>query len=159
MSLYKDALAPVEARMWDLLGRMTLQEKAGQMPQIERTVVSPRILTELGAGSILSGGGSAPSDRASLSEWACMVDDTQQLALSSRLGVPVLYGIDAVQGHNHNVGATVFPPPPPPHNVGLRASSDAELLRKISQATALEVRTTSHHWAFAPCLVMSQIQK
>jgi beta-glucosidase len=152
--LYKDASAPVEARVRDLLGRMTLREKAGQMAQIERTVVSPRALTELGAGSVLSGGGSAPSDRASPSEWASMVDDTQRLALSSRLAIPVLYGIDAVHGHNNVVGATVFP-----HNVGLGASRDAELLRKIGQATALEVRATGHHWAFAPCLAVSQIQK
>jgi beta-glucosidase len=83
-----------------------------------------------------------------------MVDDTQRLALSSRLAIPVLYGIDAVHGHNNVVGATVFP-----HNVGLGASRDAELLRKIGQATALEVRATGHHWAFAPCLAVSQIQK
>jgi beta-glucosidase len=117
--LYKDASAPVEARVRDLLGRMTLREKAGQMAQVERVVVSvsPRALTELGAGSVLSGGGSAPSERATPSEWARMVDDTQRLALASRLAIPVLYGVDAVHGHNNVYGATVFP-----HNVGLGAS-------------------------------------
>nr|XP_051192944.1 uncharacterized protein LOC127306368 [Lolium perenne] len=149
--LYKDASAPVEARVRDLLGRMTLREKAGQMAQVERVVVSvsPRALTELGAGSVLSGGGSAPSERATPSEWARMVDDTQRLALASRLAIPVLYGVDAVHGHNNVYGATVFP-----HNVGLGASRDPELVRRIGQATALEVRSTGYHWAFSPCLAV-----
>ncbi|XP_047082596.1 beta-glucosidase BoGH3B-like [Lolium rigidum] len=147
--LYKDASARVEARVRDLLGRMTLSEKAGQMAQIERTVVSSRALTELGAGSVLSSGGSAPHDRASPSDWASMVDDAQRLALSSRLAIPILYGTDAVHGHNNVLAATVFP-----HNAGLGASRDAELVRKIGEATALEVRATGIHWAFAPCVAV-----
>ncbi|XP_044970665.1 beta-glucosidase BoGH3B-like [Hordeum vulgare subsp. vulgare] len=147
--LYKDPSAPVEARVRDLLGRMTLREKAGQMAQIERCVASPRAVAELGVGSILSGGGRPPCDRASPSDWADMVDDMQRLALSSRLAVPILYGIDAVHGHNNVVGATIFP-----HNVGLGASRDAELVRKIGEATALEVRATGIHWAFAPCVAV-----
>ncbi|CAM0955276.1 unnamed protein product [Alopecurus aequalis] len=147
--MYKDASAPVEARVRDLLGRMTLREKAGQMAQIERTVVSPRALTELGAGSVLNAGGSAPRERASPADWAHMVDDMQRLALSSRLAVPILYGTDAVHGHNNVYGATVFP-----HNVGLGASRDPELVRKIGEVTALEVRATGMHWAFAPCVAV-----
>ncbi|KAM3404419.1 hypothetical protein ACQJBY_007486 [Aegilops geniculata] len=147
--LYKDASAPVEARVRDLLGRMTLREKAAQMAQIERTVVSPRALAELAAGSVLNAGGSAPRDRASPADWARMVDDMQRLALSSRLAVPILYGTDAVHGHNNVFGATVFP-----HNVGLGASRDAELVRKIGEVTALEVRATGIHWAFAPCVAV-----
>ncbi|XP_047045790.1 beta-glucosidase BoGH3B-like [Lolium rigidum] len=147
--LYKDASAPVEARVRDLLARMTLREKAAQMAQIERTVVSPRALTELAAGSVLNAGGSAPRERASPADWARMVDDMQRLALASRLAVPILYGTDAVHGHNNVFGATVFP-----HNVGLGASRDAELVRKIGEATALEVRATGIHWAFAPCLAV-----
>ncbi|KAF8652450.1 hypothetical protein HU200_062782 [Digitaria exilis] len=117
MPLYKDASAPVEERVRDLLGRMTLREKAGQMAQIERTVVSRRALSELGAGSVLNGGGSAPSECDSPAQWARMVDGMQRLALSSRLGIPILYGTDAVHGHNNVYGATVFP-----HNVGLGAT-------------------------------------
>ncbi|KAM0927176.1 hypothetical protein ACQ4PT_003261 [Festuca glaucescens] len=147
--LYKDASVPVEARVRDLLGRMTLREKAGQMAQIERTVVSSRALAELGAGSVLSSGGSAPHDRASPSDWASMVDDAQRLALSSRLAISILYGTDAVHGHNNVLAATVFP-----HNAGLGASRDAELVRKIGEATALEVRATGIHWAFAPCVAV-----
>jgi hypothetical protein len=115
--VYRDASAPVEARVQDLLGRMTLREKAAQMAQIERTVATPRALTDLGAGSVLNAGGSTPRERASPADWAAMVDGMQRLALSSRLGVPILYGTDAVHGHNNVYGATVFP-----HNVGLGAS-------------------------------------
>ncbi|TVU22635.1 hypothetical protein EJB05_32349, partial [Eragrostis curvula] len=147
--LYKDAWAPVEARVRDLLGRMTLREKVAQMAQIERTVASPRALAELGAGSVLNGGGSAPLERASPADWAGMVDGFQRLALSSRLGVPILYGTDAVHGHSNVYGATIFP-----HNVGLGASRDAELVRKIGEATALEVRATGINWAFAPCVAV-----
>ncbi|KAF8719602.1 hypothetical protein HU200_024343 [Digitaria exilis] len=145
--LYRDASAPVEARVRDLLGRMTLREKAAQMAQIERTVASPRALAELGAGSVLNAGGSAPRERASPADWAAMVDGMQRHALASRLGVPILYGTDAVHGHNNVYGATVFP-----HNVGLGASRDAELVRRIGEATALEVRATAIHWTFAPCV-------
>ncbi|XP_006655369.2 beta-glucosidase BoGH3B-like isoform X2 [Oryza brachyantha] len=148
-ALYKDAAAPVEARVRDLLGRMTLREKAAQMAQIERTVASPRALAELGVGSVLNGGGSAPLPRASAAEWARMVDDMQRHALSSRLAVPILYGTDAVHGHNNVYGATIFP-----HNVGLGASRDAELARKIGEATALEIRATGIHWTFAPCVAV-----
>jgi beta-glucosidase len=83
-----------------------------------------------------------------------MVDDAQRLALSSRLAIPILYGTDAVHGHDNVLAATVFP-----HNAGLGASRDAELVRKICEATALEVRATGIHWAFAPCVAVSQIQK
>ncbi|TVU01313.1 hypothetical protein EJB05_53221, partial [Eragrostis curvula] len=145
--LYKDASAPVEARVRDLLSRMTLREKVAQMAQIERTVASPRGLAELGAGSVLNGGGSAPLERASPVDWAAMVDGMQRLALTSRLGVPILYSTDAVHGNSNVYGATIFP-----HNVGLGASRDAELVRKIGEATALEVRATGINWAFAPCV-------
>ncbi|CAL4908476.1 unnamed protein product [Urochloa decumbens] len=147
--LYRDASAPVEARVRDLLGRMTLREKAAQMAQIERTVASPRALADLGAGSVLNAGGSTPRDRASPADWAAMVDGMQRHALASRLGVPILYGTDAVHGHNNVYGATVFP-----HNVGLGATRDAELVRRVGEATALEVRATGIHWTFAPCVAV-----
>ncbi|XBI58915.1 uncharacterized protein [Aegilops tauschii subsp. strangulata] len=147
--LYKDPSAPVEARVRDLLGRMTLREKAGQMAQIELSVASPRALAELGVGSLLNGGGRPPCDGASPSDWAGVVDGMQRLALSSRLAVPIIYGIDAVHGNNNVIGATIFP-----HNVGLGASRDPELVRKIGEATALEVRATGMHWTFAPCVAV-----
>jgi beta-glucosidase len=102
-----DASAPVEARVRDLQGRMMLWEKAAQMAQIERTVMSPLALVDLGDGSILNAGGSSPRDRASPADWAVMVNGMQRLALSSRLGIPILYGTDAVHGHNNVYGTTV----------------------------------------------------
>ena len=147
---YKDASAPVETRVRDLLGRMTLREKAAQMAQIERTVASPRALTELGAGSVLNAGGSTPRERASPADWAAMVDCMQRHALASRLGVPILYGTDAVHGHNNVYGATVFP-----HNVGLGATRDPNLVKRVGDATAHEARATGIPYTFAPCVAVT----
>ncbi|KAI0509774.1 hypothetical protein KFK09_010370 [Dendrobium nobile] len=145
--LYKDPHQPVEIRVQDLLSRMTLQEKVAQMAQIERAVVSPTALTELSIGSVLSSGGSAPQPCASALHWADMVDAMQRCALSSRLGIPIIYSTDAVHGHNNLLHATIFP-----HNVGLGATRDGELARRIGVATALEVRATGIHCTFAPCV-------
>ncbi|PKU67594.1 Beta-D-xylosidase 1 [Dendrobium catenatum] len=148
--LYKDPHQPVEIRVQDLLSRMTLQEKVAQMAQIERAVVSPTALTELSIGSVLSSGGSAPQPCASALHWADMVDAMQRCALSSRLGIPIIYSTDAVHGHNNLLHATIFP-----HNVGLGATRDGELARRIGVATALEVRATGIHCTFAPCVAVS----
>ncbi|WOL02012.1 hypothetical protein Cni_G10731 [Canna indica] len=146
---YRDATQPVELRVHDLLSRMTLKEKVAQMIQIECSVVSPAALSGLAVGSVLSGGGSAPSERASAREWADMVDNMQQLALASRLGIPILYGTDAVHGHSNLYGATIFP-----HNIALGATRDGDLARRIGEATALEVRAAGIQWAFAPCVAV-----
>ena len=87
------------------------------MVQIERTVTSPAALATLAIGSVLSAGGSAPKQQASADDWADMVDEMQRWALSSRLGIPIIYGSDAVHGHDNLYGATIFP-----HNVGLGAT-------------------------------------
>ncbi|XP_072995295.1 uncharacterized protein [Typha latifolia] len=142
MPLYKDPNQPVESRVCDLLSRMTLMEKAAQMTQIERCVATPSSLMDIAVGSVLSAGGSGPKKMASAEEWADMVDQMQRWALDSRLGVPIIYGADAVHGHNNLYGATVFP-----HNVGLGAT-------RIGEATALEVRATGIHWTFAPCVAV-----
>ncbi|XP_008785418.1 beta-glucosidase BoGH3B-like [Phoenix dactylifera] len=147
--VYKDPKQPVEARVRDLLSRMTLAEKAGQMAQIERSVASPAALTGRSIGSVLNAGGSAPRKRASAEEWADMVDEMQSWALASRLGIPIIYGTDAVHGNNNLYGATIFP-----HNVGLGATRDGDLARRIGEATALEVRASGIHWAFAPCVAV-----
>lgn len=146
---YKDPNAPIEARVKDLLCRMTLQEKAAQMAQIERSSTTPTALTTHSIGSVLSAGGSAPSDRASAAAWADMIDEMQHWALSSRLGIPIIYGSDAVHGNNNLFGATIFP-----HNVGLGATRDGELAKSIGVATALEVRACGIHYAFAPCVAV-----
>lgn len=122
------------------------------MAQIERVVVSPASLSELSIGSVLSSGGSAPHPRASAHDWADMVDAMQRCALSSRLGIPIIYATDAVHGHNNLLHATIFP-----HNVGLGAARDGELVRRIGAATALEVQATGINCTFAPCVAVSTL--
>ncbi|KAL5210510.1 hypothetical protein ABZP36_006133 [Zizania latifolia] len=147
--LYKDATKPVEDRVSDLLARMTLAEKIGQMTQIERQVASPQVLKDNFIGSLLSGGGSVPRKQATAAEWMSMVSDFQKACLSTRLGIPMIYGIDAVHGHNNVYGATIFP-----HNVALGATRDPNLVKRIGAATALEVRATGIQYAFAPCIAV-----
>ncbi|CAL0335021.1 unnamed protein product [Lupinus luteus] len=149
--VYKNPNEPIEARVRDLLSCMTLKEKIGQMTQIERTVATPSSLIDLSIGSILSGGGSAPFENAMSSDWADMVDGFQKSALESRLGIPLIYGIDAVHGNNNVYGATIFP-----HNIGLGATRDADLARRIGAATALEVKASGVHYTFAPCVAVSK---
>ncbi|KAL0434638.1 UNVERIFIED_CONTAM: Lysosomal beta glucosidase [Sesamum radiatum] len=100
-------------------------------------------------GSILSVGGSGPFENAKSSYWAAMIDSFQKAALESRLGIPLLYGIDAVHGNNNVYGATIFP-----HNIGLGATRDVDLIRRIGAATALEVRASGIHYTFAPCVAV-----
>ncbi|PIA54392.1 hypothetical protein AQUCO_00900735v1 [Aquilegia coerulea] len=147
--IYKNPNETIESRVKDLLSRMTLKEKLGQMTQIERTVASPFVLENLSIGSILNGGGSVPMEQASPSDWADMIDSFQTCALKSRLQIPIVYGTDAVHGHNNVYGATIFP-----HNVGLGATRDADLVQRIGAATALEIRATGVHYTFAPCVAV-----
>ncbi|WP_155859410.1 glycoside hydrolase family 3 N-terminal domain-containing protein [Cellulomonas sp. KRMCY2] len=147
---YLDASLPTAQRVEDLLGRMTLAEKIGQMTQAERLgLQSPQQITDLALGSVLSGGGSVPQDNTPAG-WADMVDGYQRQALSTRLQVPLIYGVDAVHGHNNVAEATIFP-----HNAGLGASRDPALVQAIGEVTALEVRGTGVPWTFAPCLCVS----
>ncbi|THF70835.1 beta-glucosidase [Deinococcus sp. Arct2-2] len=133
-----------------LLSKMTLDEKIGQMTQPEKNSVTPADVTRLGLGSVLSGGGGNP-DPNTPAEWRGMVTAFQEGALASRLGIPLLYGVDAVHGHNNVVGATIFP-----HNIGLGAARDADLVRRIGRATALEVVATGVRWTFAPAVSIPQ---
>ncbi|KAJ9698946.1 hypothetical protein PVL29_007829 [Vitis rotundifolia] len=146
---YKDPRQPIGIRIRDLMKRMTLAEKIGQMTQIDRKTATPEIMKEYSIGSLLSGGGSVPRVQASAEEWIQMINDFQHGSLSSRLGIPMIYGIDAVHGNNNVYKATIFP-----HNVGLGATRDPELMRKIGAATALEIRATGITYAFAPCIAV-----
>uniref|UniRef100_A0ACD5XC48 Uncharacterized protein n=1 Tax=Avena sativa TaxID=4498 RepID=A0ACD5XC48_AVESA len=146
---YKDPAQPIGARVDDLLARMTLAEKIGQMTQIERENATAGVLSKYFIGSVLSGGGSVPSPQASAQAWVSMVNAMQKDALSTRLGIPMIYGIDAVHGHGNVYKATIFP-----HNVGLGATRDPELVRRIGEATALEVRATGIPYVFAPCIAV-----
>ncbi|CAA7394741.1 unnamed protein product [Spirodela intermedia] len=146
---YKDPKQPLNVRLKDLLSRMTLEEKLGQMAQIERSIASAEIMKKYSVGSVLSSGGSVPVEKASTEDWIKMVGKIQKAALSTRLGIPMLYGIDAVHGHNNVYKATIFP-----HNIGLGVTRDPELLKRIGAATALEVRATGIPYVFAPCIAV-----
>ncbi|XP_027925362.1 uncharacterized protein LOC114182651 [Vigna unguiculata] len=146
---YKDPKQPLNVRIKDLMDRMTLEEKIGQMTQIERKVASAEIMKNYYIGSVLSGGGSVPKPQASAEDWMNMVNDLQKGSLSTRLEIPMIYGIDAVHGNNNVYNATIFP-----HNVGLGATRDPKLVRRIGAATALEIRATGIQYAFAPCIAV-----
>ncbi len=149
---YRDARLPIEARVADLLSRMTLAEKIGQMTQAERGDVAgnPAQVADLFLGSVLSGGGSVPADN-SPAGWADMVDALQEQALSTRLGIPLLYGVDSVHGHGNLNGATLFP-----HNIGLGATRDVKLVERVGHITAEETRATGPQWTFAPCVCVAR---
>ncbi|KAK6147390.1 hypothetical protein DH2020_018302 [Rehmannia glutinosa] len=171
--IYQDPKQPTSKRVKDLLSRMTLEEKVGQMTQIDRLVASADVLKKYNIGSVLSGGISISSQKASPETWIDMVNGFQKGSLSTRLKIPMLYGIDAVHGHNNVYKATIFP-----HNVGLGASRqgfvgfsrhwccdgqpanvtsihrDPELVKRIGAATALEVRATGIPYTFAPCIAV-----
>ncbi|KAF8009360.1 hypothetical protein BT93_J0376 [Corymbia citriodora subsp. variegata] len=148
-SKYKDPSKPVHARVRDLMRRMTLQEKIGQMTQLDRSAATPEILMDYSIGSVLSGGGSVPFLKAKPRDWMDMVNSYQNSSLSSRLGIPMIYGIDALHGHNNVYQATIFP-----HNVGLGATRDPDVVKRIGAATALEVRATGINYVFAPCIAV-----
>jgi beta-glucosidase len=145
--------APVESidqRVADLLAQMTLAEKIGQMTQVEKDSIAPADVTRYFIGSVLSGGGGSPANNTP-ADWLAMVSSYQQAALETRLGIPLLYGVDAVHGHAAVVGATVFP-----HNIGLGAADDPELMRRIGQVTAAELAATGIRWNFAPVVAVPQ---
>ncbi|XP_024974162.1 lysosomal beta glucosidase-like [Cynara cardunculus var. scolymus] len=148
-AVYRNANEPIESRVKDLLSRMTIKEKLGQMTQIKRSIATPTAITDLGLGSILSGGGSKPFENATSLDWAEMVDGFQKAALESRLGIPMFYGSDAIHGNNNVYGTTIFP-----HNIGLGATRDPDLIERIGAATALETRASGVQYAFAPCLAV-----
>jgi beta-glucosidase len=145
---YENPSLPVKQRVNDLLGRMTLAEKVGQMTQAERGTVygDAAPITQYGYGSILSGGGSVPTPNTPTA-FADMVDRFQRAALATRLHIPIIYGIDAVHGNGNVLGSTVFP-----HNIGLGATRDPALVRRIEHVTAEETRASGVPWVFAPCV-------
>jgi len=147
---YPDPSLPVGERVNQILAKMTLDEKLGQMTQPERVSVSNADVTNFYIGSVLSGGGSAPSPNNATS-WANMYDAYQNAATNTRLGIPLLYGVDAVHGHNNVFGATIFP-----HNIGLGATRNPSLAQQIGRAVAEEVSGTGIDWDFAPCLCVAR---
>jgi len=145
----------MEDRVEDLLSRMTLDEKIGQMTQVDRSAIDDRVedIARYGLGSILSGGGSTPTPNTPKA-WADMYDRYQQQALSTRLGIPLIYGIDAVHGHNNVKGATIFP-----HNISMGATRDPALMEQVGRATAEEVIATGLNWTFSPCVAVARDER
>jgi beta-glucosidase len=148
--LYKNPHAPVSSRVKDLMARMTLDDKIGQMTEAERQAATPAQSATARLGSVLSGGGSTPTPNTPAG-WADMIDAYQKAATSTGLGIPIVYGADTVHGHNNVYGATVFP-----HNIGLGAANDPRLVEKIGAVTASEAAATGVKWGFAPCLCVAR---
>ncbi|MFF0854817.1 carbohydrate binding domain-containing protein [Streptomyces sp. NPDC003280] len=151
---YLNPKLPVRKRVADLLGRMSLAEKAGQMTQAERGALTDQgDVAGYALGSVLSGGGSTPTPNTP-DAWAKMIDAFQLRAQATRFQIPLIYGVDAVHGHNNLVGATIMP-----HNVGLGATRDPRLAERTGAVTAAEVRATGIPWDFAPCLCVSRDER
>ncbi|QNE19213.1 glycosyl hydrolase [Kribbella qitaiheensis] len=144
---YLNSKLPVKLRVKDLLSRMNLAEKVGQMTQAERNALKSKSdIATYALGSLLSGGGSVPTPNTPAG-WAAMIDTFQLNAQATRLQVPLIYGVDAVHGHNNVIGATILP-----HNIGMGATHDPDLSRRAGEVTSTEVRATGIPWDFAPCV-------
>lgn len=146
--------AALETRVAALLSRMSLEEKVGQVIQADIASVTPAEAARYNLGSILNGGNSAPGgdNYAPPEAWLALADEFYEASIDTsggRTGIPILWGTDAVHGHNNVVGTTLFP-----HNIGLGAANDPDLIRRIGQVTALEVRVTGQDWTFAPTLAV-----
>jgi beta-glucosidase len=144
----------LEARIGQLLGEMTLEQKVGQLIQADIGSITPDDLRHYPLGSILNGGSSSPGNNefAPPGKWLELADRFYEASMDPAHGprpIPTLWGTDAVHGHNNLVGATIFP-----HNIGLGAARDWELIRLIGEATAREVRATGMDWTFAPTLAV-----
>ncbi|MEZ7274146.1 exo 1,3/1,4-beta-D-glucan glucohydrolase [Sphingobium sp. 10 DY56-G10] len=136
-----------------LLARMTIEQKVGQVVQGDISSVTPADLARYPLGSILAGGNSGPygDERADAATWARMVNDYRAASMKAGAGVPILFGVDAVHGHSNVPGATIFP-----HNIGLGATHDPDLIHRIGQATAAEIAGSGIEWTFAPTLAVPQ---
>lgn len=151
---YLDSRLPVRKRVADLVSRMSLAEKAGQMTQAERGAMSaPGDIASYALGSLLSGGGSVPEPNTP-EAWARMIDGFQLRARATRFQIPLIYGVDAVHGHNNLAGATIMP-----HNIGIGATRDPALAEKTGAVTAAEVRATGVQWDFAPCVCVTRDER
>src|SRR4249919_253318 len=144
----------LDRRVQQLLARMSVEEKVGQVVQADIGSVTPEDVRKYRLGSVLAGGNSDPGGdyHATAAQWVALAD-AYYLASTDTSGghtaIPILFGIDAVHGHNNLVGATLFP-----HNIGLGATRDPELMREIAAATAVELRATGLDWTFAPTLAV-----
>jgi beta-glucosidase len=148
-------LVSYDAGARELLAKMTLDEKIGQMTQAEQDALQNiEDVEKYFLGSLLSGGGSDPKAGNRLEAWTDLYDGYQQHALKTRLAIPLLYGIDAVHGHNNVLGAVIFP-----HNIGLGCTRNPRLVENAARITAEEVRATGINWTFAPCVAVPRDER
>ena len=146
-------LDEIAASVEALLSQMNLQQKIGQMTQPERMAVTPEQVREFHIGSVLSGGGSCPGDNRP-ADWVDMNDAYWMASMdadNSHLAIPLIYGVDAIHGHANVLGATVFP-----HNIGLGACGDPDLIERIAHLSAREILVTGVDWTFAPTLAVAR---
>jgi beta-glucosidase len=149
---WMDKTKTVDQRVAALLSQMTLDEKIGQMTQIENGSVNPGQAASALLGSVLSGGDGNPKGGANNAQnWYTMVNSYQQAALGTRLAIPILYGADMVHGDSHMTGTTIFP-----HNVGLGATHDAALVKQVCGVTAAEMNDSGVRWTFGPVVAVPQ---
>tara|TARA_R110002020_G_scaffold475934_3_gene714664 strand:- start:7535 stop:10033 length:2499 start_codon:yes stop_codon:yes gene_type:complete len=144
----------IEARIDDLMAKMTLEQKVGQVIQADNGSVTPEEVKEYRLGSVLSGGNSGPNGKqyGTADEWVAAVDAYYMASVDPEgveVAIPIIWGIDAVHGHNNVIGGTLFP-----HNIGLGAMRDPDLMGEIARVTATELRVTGHDWTFAPTVAV-----
>ena len=145
-----------EARVQAILARMTVEQKVGQIIQADIASVTPEDVRRYRLGSVLNGGNSGPGgdDLAPAEKWLELADAFYEASMDVAVGepaIPIVWGTDAVHGHSNIIGATIFP-----HNVGLGATRDPELIERIGQVTAVEIRVTGQEWTFAPTVAVPQ---
>ena len=146
------ALSSFDPQVKALLAQMTLDEKIGQMTQPEQSALKDQAdIENYFVGSLLSGGDSDPAEGNSLKAWTDLYDRLQKHTAKTRLRIPILYGIDAVHGHNNVLGAVIFP-----HDIGLGCTRNPALVEKVERITAEEMRATGIQWAFGPCVAVPQ---
>ena len=149
-SIDGDSTQSMDNRTANLLSQMNLIEKIGQMTQVEKDSITPEAVTTHAIGSVLSGGGGNPEPN-NRHTWREMVQGYVRASLQTRLKIPLIYGVDAVHGHNNLTDATIFP-----HNIGLGAANNPGLMERIAEATAREMQATNVHWNFAPAVSVPQ---
>jgi beta-glucosidase len=143
-------LSSFDPQVKPIVASMTLEEKLGQMTQAElNNLKDEQDISRLFLGSVLSGGDADPKEGNGLVAWTDTVDRLISISQTTRLRIPILYGVDAVHGHNNVLGATVFP-----HNVALGCTNNPALVEEVSRITALEIRATGIRWTFAPCVAV-----
>ncbi len=149
MDLYQDPTQPVEARVKDVLARMTTDEKIGQMMQPTFDSIDPKTVKELAIGSVLSGGDANGVDVPE--SWLKLVSTYEQAAQESRLGIPLIFGWDAIHGSGHLKGGTLFP-----QDIGMGATRNPELVQQVARITADEMAGVGVQWNFAPVVAVVQ---